>query len=145
MSLAEWREIMAANLDGVFLCCQAALRAMVEARRGTIVTLGGVSAHIGAVNRAHVSASKAAVAGLTRALAIEFAPFGITVNCVAPGKIGGKRSATAGVSPIDESRVPLGREGMPQEVASLVHYLCQPDARFITGQTLHVSGGLFMP
>ncbi|MEM6492243.1 MAG: SDR family NAD(P)-dependent oxidoreductase [Pseudomonadota bacterium] len=145
MDLADWRSIMAVNIDGVFLCCRYALPHMIASGGGTIVNIGGVTAHVGAKKRAHVSTTKAAVVGLTRTLAIEFADRNVTVNCVAPGKIGGERAASAGESPITPDRVPLGREGTTTEAASAVRYLCQPEARFITGQTLHVSGGLFMP
>jgi len=145
MSLADWRAIMAVNIDGVFLCCRHALPLMIDSGGGTIVNLGGVTAHIGAAKRAHVSTAKAAVVGLTRTLAIEFADRNVTVNCVAPGKIGGERAKSAGEGAVKVSQIPLGREGTADEAASAIRYLCQPQARFITGQTLHVSGGAFMP
>lgn len=145
MSLQEWRNIMSVNLDGVFLCCREALPLMLRNGGGRIINIGGITAHVGVKNRAHVAASKAAILGLTKALAIEFAQHKVTVNCIAPGQIGGQRSATAGKSPIDVSRIPLGREGTIEDVAAAIRYLCQPDAGFVTGQTLHVNGGLFMP
>jgi 3-oxoacyl-[acyl-carrier protein] reductase len=116
---------------------------MVEQRYGRIINIGGVSAHLGAPNRAHVSAGKAGIVGLTRAMASEFAAQGITVNCVVPGRIGGQRSATSGhgitASP------PVGREGIPGDVVLVIRMLCQPASSYITGQTIHVSGGLYMP
>jgi 3-oxoacyl-[acyl-carrier protein] reductase len=118
---------------------------MIRRGGGTIINVGGVTAHIGAANRAHVSAAKAGLVGLTKALAIEFAAKGVTVNCVVPGKIGGERSATAGHSPIAAEDIPLGREGEVDEAAFVIRMMCQPGARFMTGQTVHVSGGLFMP
>lgn len=146
MSLEEWRTINAVILDGAFLCSREALKLMTANGGGTIVNIGGVTAHIGAVNRAHVSTGKAGLVGLTKALALEFADRGVTVNCVAPGKIGGKRSATAGESPIsDGARIPVGREGHVEEAAHMICALCMPAARFVTGQTIHVSGGLYMP
>ena len=145
MTLAEWREIMAVTADAAFLTCRAFLPLMIAGGGGTIVNLGGLTAHIGAARRAHVCAGKAALVGLTKALAIEFAAQGITANCVAPGKIGGERSATAGASPIGADAIPLGREGEVEEAAHMICALCMPEARFMTGQTVHVSGGLYMP
>jgi 3-oxoacyl-[acyl-carrier protein] reductase len=146
MSYAEWREIIAVILDGAFLCSRAVLSLMVAAGGGTIINLGGVSAHLGVMKRAHVAAAKAGLTGLTRALAIEFGGAGVTVNCVAPGKIGGQRSASSGESPIilGDEDIPVGREGRAEEVAAMICHLCLPESRFITGQTIHVSGGLYM-
>ena len=145
MSLAEWREVMTTNLDGVFLCCREALPMMVAGRNGTIVNMGGVTGHIGAKGRAHVSTTKAALIGLTKSLALEFAEYGITVNCVSPGKIGGERAESAGKSPLSASSIPLGREGDVKESGAVVRFLCQPSAKFMTGQTIHVNGGMYMP
>jgi 3-oxoacyl-[acyl-carrier protein] reductase len=145
MSLAQWREIMAITADAAFLTARAFLPMMIAGGGGTIVNLGGLTGHIGAAERAHVCAGKAAVVGLTKALAIEFADRGITVNCVAPGKIGGERSATSGASPISADDIPLGREGEIEEASYMVLCMCMPGARFMTGQTVHVSGGLYLP
>jgi 3-oxoacyl-[acyl-carrier protein] reductase len=143
MSFARWKEITAVILDGAFLCSRAALRRMVPRNYGRIVSMGGVSAHLGAAGRAHVGTAKAGILGLTRALAAEFAGNGITVNCVVPGKIGGKRAATAGKG---IAGMPIvGREGVPEDVAELVRLLCRPATSFITGQSVHVNGGLFLP
>lgn len=145
MTLSEWRETMAVILDGAFLCSREGARRMVARGGGTIVNLGGVSAHVGAKARAHVATAKAGLAGLTRTLAVEFAESGLTVNCVSPGKIGGKRSATAGASPEMGGSGPLlGREGEIEEAAFAILSLCMPEARFITGQTVHVSGGMYL-
>lgn len=145
MSLDQWHEIMAITADACFLTARAFLPMMIAGGGGTIVNLGGMTGHTGAVRRAHVVTGKAAIAGLTRALAIEFADRGITVNCVAPGKIGGERSATAGISPVSADDIPLGREGEVDEAAYVVCAMCMPGARFMTGQTVHVSGGLYLP
>lgn len=145
MTLAEWRETNGVILDGAFLCSREALRSMVERGGGTIVNLGGVSAHVGARQRAHVATGKAGLVGLTKALAQEFADRNVTVNCVAPGKIGGKRSATSGASPEMGLRPIVGREGEIEEAAYIILTLCMPEARFMTGQTVHVSGGMYMP
>jgi 3-oxoacyl-[acyl-carrier protein] reductase len=143
MSYARWKEITGVVLDGAFLCSRAALRRMVPRNYGRIVSMGGVSAHLGARERAHVGTAKAGIIGLTRALAVEFAGQGITVNCVIPGKIGGKRAATAGKG---IAGMPLvGREGVPEDVSEVVRLLCRPATSFITGQSVHVNGGLFLP
>jgi 3-oxoacyl-[acyl-carrier protein] reductase len=145
MSYGEWREIMAVILDGAFLMCRAVLPVMVAGGGGTIVNIGGVSAHIGAKDRAHVAAAKAGLVGLTKALAVEFADRNVTVNLLAPGKIGGERSKSSGESAKMTAEIVLGREGEIEEAAGMIVALCLPQARFMTGQTVHVSGGLYMP
>jgi 3-oxoacyl-[acyl-carrier protein] reductase len=144
----EWREILAVTLDGAFLCTRAALPHLIASGRGAVVNIGGLSAHTGAARRAHVVAAKAGLAGLTRALAHDLAPNAITVNCVAPGVIDTVRdpgSAGAGAPAHHAIHIPLtGRRGRPDEVAAAVRFLCGPDGRYITGQTIHVNGGTFM-
>jgi 3-oxoacyl-[acyl-carrier protein] reductase len=143
MSLKEWHEVIGVILDGAFLCARAVLPHMVHNKYGRIINVGGVSTHLGAPGRLHVAASKSGLIGFTRALASEFAPHGITVNCVVPGRIGGERSATSGHGIV--AHPPLGREGVFEDVADMVRMLCLPTTSYITGQTIHVSGGLFMP
>jgi 3-oxoacyl-[acyl-carrier protein] reductase len=144
MSFAEWREIHSVILDGTFLMSRAILPVMIGNGGGTVINIGGMTGHTGAKERAHVCAAKAGIVGLTKAIAVEFADRGITANCVVPGKIGGERSATAGASPVS-ANIPLGREGEVEEAAGIVVTLCLPHARFMTGQSVHVSGGLYMP
>jgi 3-oxoacyl-[acyl-carrier protein] reductase len=143
MTLQQWRGITGVILDGAFLCSRAALRHMVRNKYGRIINIGGVSSHRGAADRAHVGAAKAGLVGLTRALALEFAKQGITVNCVVPGRIGGERSATSGhgVAPPP----PVGRDGNVEEIAEMIRLLCLPNGGYITGQTIHISGGLYLP
>jgi len=143
MTFKQWREILAVVLDGAFLCSRAVLPHMVRNKYGRIINLGGVSTHLGAPGRAHVGTGKMGIVGFTKALASEFAPHGITVNCVVPGKIGGERSATSGRG--IQIPPPVGREGVPDDVAAVVRMLCQPSTSYITGQSIHVSGGLYMP
>ena len=148
LDYAEWREIVGVTLDGAYLCAHAALPHLLASDRAAIVNIGGLSAHTGAARRAHVVAAKAGLAGFTRALAHDLAPQGITVNCVAPGVIDTVRhaSSTGGGTPSHHAvHVPLtGRRGRPEDVAAAVRFLCGPDARYITGQTIHVNGGIFM-
>jgi 3-oxoacyl-[acyl-carrier protein] reductase len=147
MSFAGWRAIMAVVLDGAFLTSRAVIPGMLAKGRGTIVNIGGVTGHTGAHGRAHVVAAKAGLVGLTKALAVEFGTRGITVNCVVPGKIAGPRAASAGTSgAIPGGGHPLvGREGEPEDVAAAVRLLCSSGGRYITGQTIHVSGGIYLP
>ena len=142
LEYAEWREILATTLDGAYLCSRAALPHLIAAGGGSIVNLGGLSAHTGASRRAHVIAAKTGLVGLTRALAHDLAPHQVTVNCVAPGMIDTTR---AGAEPAHHAgkTPPVGRRGTPEEIASLVRFLCGPGARYITGQTIHANGGLF--
>ncbi|MCB1744619.1 MAG: SDR family oxidoreductase [Gammaproteobacteria bacterium] len=146
MSYAQWRHITSIILDGAFLCSRAALERMATGGFGRIVNLSGIGHHLGFRERAHVHAGKAGLEGLSRALALEFAGHDITVNCVAPGKIGGVRPASAGTTPPGVAEVvpPVGRDGIPADVAAAVRFLCQPSSSFITGQTVHVNGGMFL-
>jgi 3-oxoacyl-[acyl-carrier protein] reductase len=121
--------------------CVPSLRAN---RDGAIVNIGGLSAHTGAAGRPHVAAAKAGLLGLTRALAHDLAADGITVNCVVPGLIDTVRGAASGARSAHPGRDnALGRRGAPEDVARAVRFLAGPSARYITGQTLHVSGGAF--
>ena len=140
MTFAQWREITGVILDGAFLCSRAVMPHMVANKHGRIINIGGVSSHLGAGRRAHVGAAKAGLVGLTRALAAEFAPQGITVNCVVPGRIGGERSATSGRGITADP--PVGHEGVPEDVAEMIRTLCLPTA---SPARPPVSGGLFVP
>ena len=145
MSLENWREINSVILDGAFLMSRQVIPEMLKTGGGTIVNIGGMTGHLGAKERAHVCAAKAGLVGLTKAIAVEFADRGITANCVIPGKIGGQRSATSGASPDTGVKILLGREGLIEEAAGMVVTMCLPHARFMTGQSVHVSGGMYMP
>ncbi len=147
MTLAEWREIMNVILDGAFLCARHCLPHMLANEGGTIVNIGGLSGHAGGKERAHVIAAKAGVVGLTKALAIEFASRGIRANCVVPGLIDTVRGATAQAphSHPGGEATPLGRLGQPEEVAAMVYTLCLPESAYITGQTIHINGGTYLP
>jgi 3-oxoacyl-[acyl-carrier protein] reductase len=144
MSLAEWREILSVALDGAFILCRAAVPHMLGREGGAIVALSGISTHVGTPQRCHVSASKAGLEGLMRALSIELAPHGITCNTVAPGAVDTVRGASAGALPAAVLDIPLGRKAAMEEISAAVRFLAGRDGRFITGQTLHVNGGAFL-
>ena len=147
MKYEEWRQVLAIVLDGAFLCAQAALPHLIKAGGGTIVNIGGQTAHKGAAERAHVVTAKAGLAGMTKALALDLARHQITVNCVVPGTIDSQRGLP-GVPDRPSHRrepPPIGRRGDPAEIAAMVRMLCGPDARYITGQAIHVNGGGYLP
>ncbi len=147
LSFAEWQQILSIILDGAFICSQAALRDMTQVGWGRIVNIAGMTGQSGAANRAHVVAAKAGLIGLTKALALEFAAGGITVNAVSPGMIETARGGSGSLhTPAHHSErsVPVKRRGTPEEVASLVRYLVSDAAAFITGQTLGINGGVYL-
>ena len=146
LTVEEWREILGSTLDGAFYCVHAAAPHILAAGGGSIVNLGGISSHLGAKGRVHAITAKAGMVGLTRALAKELAPT-ITVNCVVPGSIDTVRGFAAGGN-AGRASLPdnlAGRQGRPEEIAEMVRFLCSPVGTFITGQTIHVNGGAFMP
>lgn len=147
MDLAEWRAVLAINLDAAFLCSRAVIGAMLEAGWGRIINIGGLSGHMGAAKRAHVVTSKAALVGFSKALAIEYAGRGVTANCVVPGEIETQRGAAAGARGQHPGKAlpPVGRRGRPDEVAAVIALLCGAESDYLTGQTFHVNGGTYLP
>ena len=145
MSYAEWREIMDVTLDGPFHCVKACLPALRKSGAGTIINIGGLTAHIGAKNRAHVVTAKAGVVGFTRALAHDLAADGITVNCVVPGLIGTPRPKDKPEPSHHLTHQTLtGERGKPEDIAAMVRFLCSPAARYINGQAIHSNGGAYL-
>ena len=147
MRLDEWREILSVALDGAFIVARAAVPHMIGRGGGAIVALSGISTHIGTANRCHVSASKAGLEGLMRALAIELAPHAITANCVAPGSVDTVRGASAGgpmPGNLDDTSIPLRRKATVDDIAGMVRQLAGPEGAYITGQTIHVNGGRYL-
>ena len=146
MTVEQWRRVMAVNLDAPFFCAQAVVPGMMERGWGRIINVSGLNAFSGRAGWAHVCASKMGALGLTRALAAELAEYNILVNHIVPGAFdttpppdqagGGMPSAAARAAGI-----PLGRLGMPQEIATTCAFLASDEASFITGQTIHVNGG----
>lgn len=147
MTFDQWRFVMSINIDTLFHTCKAVIPEMKKNNWGRIVNLGGLSAHISAIGRAHVITSKSGVIGFSRALAMEYAESGITINSVVPGLIDTVRGASAGRSLVhpSHSNPPIGRKGYPVEVATMISNLCGPNSDFITGQTIHVNGGSYFP
>jgi len=134
---------MAVNFDAAYWFCRALLPGMLESRWGRIINFAGMNAIHGYGDRAHVSVSKHAAWGLTKALAKEFGPYGITVNIVSPGPIMGEAQdpvMAAHIKPM-VARVPVGRVGTPNEVAAVVGLLASDDGAFINGQLIQVNGG----
>ncbi|WNJ98816.1 SDR family oxidoreductase [Thalassospiraceae bacterium LMO-JJ14] len=140
----QWRRVIDISLDGAFHGSQACIPHMLEKGWGRIVTLGGVAWHMGTSSRVHSLVSKSGLAGFTRGLAVEFGEHGITVNCVSPGFIDTERPASAGALPPIKVNAPIARKGTTDEVASMVHYLCLPESAYVTGQIMHVNGGMYM-
>ena len=143
---ANWSALLAVHLDGTFRCSRAAYPALVESDTAAIVSISSVAAKVGIPKRLSYSAAKAGIEGLTRVLAVEWAPTGIRVNAVAPGYTMTKRmEGTIASGLLDESQVtrlvPMKRFAQPSEIANAVYFLASPLASYITGQTLYVDGG----
>jgi len=132
MSTEEWRAATAVNYDGPFFCTRAVVPGMISNGYGRIITVSGLNSFHGRPNWSHVCSSKMGAVGMTRALAVELAPNNITVNHVVPG---------AYVAHPNLSQIPLGRVGLPQELANMYAFLSSEEASYITGQTFHVNGG----
>jgi len=147
LAYADWRATFAVCVDGAFHCTQSAFSLLCTSPAGAVINIGGLTANTGAAQRAHVVAAKAALGGLTRALAHDFAPYGVTVNCVSPGMMDTVRqrdSATPRPHHHGQRKPLLERRGHPDEVASAVLWLAGPGGRFATGQTIHINGGAFL-
>jgi 3-oxoacyl-[acyl-carrier protein] reductase len=145
MTYAEWRQVLDVTLDGAFHCVKACLPFLKQSGAGAIVNIGGLSAHAGSQHRAHVVTAKSGLVGFTRALAHDLSGHDVTVNCVAPGLIATARPDNF-VEPQHHAihHTLSGRRGAPEDVATVVRFLCGPGARYITGQTIHASGGAFI-
>jgi 3-oxoacyl-[acyl-carrier protein] reductase len=145
MDYADWRAILDVTLDGAFHCAKACLPALRASGQGAIINVGGLSAHTGARNRAHVVTAKSGLVGFTRALAHDLAADGITVNCVVPGLIGTARpkDRPEPAHHLTHNTITGGR-GKPEDVAAMVRFLSGPAARYITGQAIHANGGAYL-
>lgn len=146
MSEEDWDTVIKVNLNSVFNCTKAVVRPMIKQKSGNIVNISSVVGQIGNAGQANYSASKAGIMGFTKTIAREVAPRGITVNAIAPGFIDTGMSAAISEKAKENflSQIPLGRIGRPEEVADAVYWLCSSAASYITGQVIHVNGGLYM-
>jgi len=142
----EWDEVIAINLTSAFILCRAALRNMMRRRTGRIVNIASISGVIGNPGQANYAASKAGLAGMTKSLAREVASRGITANCIAPGFIetpmthGLNEKQTEAIASV----IPAGTFGKPGDIAAAAVFLASEEARYITGETLHINGGMVM-
>ena len=143
MTVEDWRSVNAVNMDGPFFACQAVVPGMIERGWGRIINVSGLNAFKGRPGWAHVSAGKMGALGMTRALAAELAPHGVLVNHIVPGAFDTSRGE--GQSPPlptgQASAIPVGRLGLPEEIAHTVAFLASEGASYISGQTIHVNGG----
>lgn len=150
MTDSEWDRVMTINLKGIFICTQVLLKDMIDTGWGRIINISSSSAQTGSPNMAHYAASKGGVIGMTKALAVEFGPMGITVNNVPPGSVDTpmlrKLEASGGLPGGAEAiglRNPVRRLGKPEDMAAAVAFLASDEAGYITGHTLSVNGGRY--
>jgi 3-oxoacyl-[acyl-carrier protein] reductase len=142
----DWDSVLDTNLKGAFLCSKAVMRTMMKKRFGRIINVSSVVGFVGNSGQVNYSAAKAGLTGLTKSMARELAGRNITVNCVAPGYIvtDMTEGLTGDVQETLKAQIPLGTLGTPEDVAASVGFLASPDSKYITGQTLHVNGGMYM-
>ncbi len=142
----DWDQVLDTNLKGAFLCSKAVMRGMMKKRWGRIINMTSVIGFLGNAGQVNYGAAKAGLVGLTKSMARELAARNVTVNCVAPGYI--VTDMTSGLSgEIQEAiklQIPLGTLGQPEDVAAAVAFLASADSNYMTGQTLHVNGGMYM-
>ncbi len=142
----DWKKIIDTNLSSAFFLCKAAVSGMMKNRKGRIINIGSVVGSIGAIGNAHYSASKAALLGFTKSLALEVGSRGITVNNIAPGYITTDmtKDIKSELSEALMNKIPMNRFGSPEDVAKVALFLASESGSYITGQTIHVNGGMHM-
>jgi len=146
MSDDDWDTVISTNLSSIYRMSKAVLRPMMKARTGRIISISSVVGHMGNAGQANYAAAKAGMAGFSKSLASEVGSRGITVNCVAPGFIETDMTAKLpeGIKTQMLARVPVGRLGNVNEIAATVAFLASPNAAYISGETIHVNGGMYM-
>jgi len=146
MSEEVWDDVLRVNLKSVFNCTKAVLRAMIQQRRGAIVNISSVVGQIGNFGQSNYAASKAGIMGFTKSIAREVASRGINVNAVAPGFIDTEMTEVIPEKAKENflKQIPFGKMGKPEDVAEAVYWLCTEAAGYITGQVIHVNGGMYM-
>ncbi len=146
MKFEDWQEVINTNLNSIFRMSQAVLKPMMKARNGRIINITSLVGHMGNPGQTNYAAAKAGVAGFTKTFAAEIGSRGITVNCVAPGFINTDMTAELPAEIVEKmtARIPVGRFGNVNEIAATVAFLASPNASYITGETIHVNGGLLM-
>jgi len=142
----DWDEVMNTNLKSVFKLCQSVIRKMMKNRYGRIINISSVVGHSGNAGQTNYTASKAGISGFTKSLAQEVGSRAITVNCVAPGFIDTEMTRSLPEEYKDQliSKIPLGKLGSPNDIANAVAFLASENAGYITGETLHINGGMLM-
>ena len=142
----DWKKIIDTNLSSAFYLCKAAVSGMMKNRKGRIINIGSVVGSIGAIGNAHYSASKAALLGFTKSLALEVGSRGITVNNIAPGYITTDmtKDIKNELSEALMNKIPMNRFGSPEDIAKVALFLASESGSYITGQTIHVNGGMHM-
>jgi 3-oxoacyl-[acyl-carrier protein] reductase len=146
MSVKDWDDVLDINLKGAFLCTKAVTKVMMKQRSGKIINVASVAGVTGNPGQANYSASKAGIIGLTKSTAKEFSSRGITCNAVAPGVIQSKMTEVL-PDKVKENylkSIPLGRFGTPEDVADVISFLASKESNYVTGQVIHIDGGLVM-
>jgi 3-oxoacyl-[acyl-carrier protein] reductase len=142
----EWDDVIAVNLTSTFILCRSALRNMMRRRYGRIINIASISGVVGNPGQGNYAASKAGMVGMTKSLAREVASRGITANCIAPGFIETPMTRALNEKQVEtiSGAIPAGVFGKPEDIAAAVVYLASSEARYVTGETLHVNGGMAM-
>ena len=142
----EWKKVIDINLGSTFLLCRSAIKKMLKNKYGRIVNITSIVGHIGNLGQANYAASKAGIIGMTKSLAIEYAKKNITLNCVSPGfiKTNMTENILENVKAMLTSRIPMSKLGSGEDVANSVAFLSSDEASYITGETIHVNGGMYM-
>ena len=142
----EWQKIIDINLSSTFYLCKSAIKKMLKNKYGRIVNITSIVGHTGNIGQANYSASKAGVVAMSKSLAIEYAKKNISVNCVSPGFIQTKMTENISEEMKNTllSRIPMNKLGTPDDVSNTVAFLCSESSSYITGETIHVNGGMYM-